>query len=71
MGLDLLVFGDTAIDNFYEVDRLPQPNEASEVQKSRRFFGGMGANTAMVANKLGIKVGLVSVIGTDRYSPLN
>jgi sugar/nucleoside kinase (ribokinase family) len=65
MALDLLVFGDTAIDNFYEVGRLPQVNEASDVAKSRRFYGGMGANTAVVANKLGLKVGLVSVIGTD------
>jgi nucleoside kinase len=65
MGLDLLVFGDTAIDNFYEVGRLPERNEASDVVCARRFYGGMGANTAVVANKLGLKVGLVSVIGTD------
>lgn len=65
MGLDLLVFGDTAIDNFYTVEKLPKSNEASDVSSARRFFGGMGANTAMVANKLGLKVGLVSVIGTD------
>ncbi len=65
MGLDLLVFGDTAVDSFYEVDRLPHPDEASEVRCARRFYGGMGANTAVVANKLGLKVGLVSVIGTD------
>ncbi|MFH0861537.1 MAG: PfkB family carbohydrate kinase [Candidatus Altiarchaeota archaeon] len=65
MGLDLLVFGDTAIDKFYEVQKLPKTNEASDVSRSMRFFGGMGANTAMVANRLGLKVGLVSVIGTD------
>jgi len=63
--LDLLVFGDTAIDYFYEVDRLPKLNEAAEVRLSRRFYGGMGANTAVVANSLGLKVGLTSVIGTD------
>ncbi|MBD3389175.1 MAG: hypothetical protein GF416_08780 [Candidatus Altiarchaeales archaeon] len=65
MGLDLLVFGDTAIDNFYVVDRLPELNEAADVIKGRRYYGGMGANTAVVANNLGLKVGLVSVIGTD------
>jgi nucleoside kinase len=65
MGLDLLVFGDTAIDNFYEVEKLPKSNEASDVLRSRRFYGGMGANTAACANKLGLSVGLVSVIGTD------
>jgi len=65
MGLDLLVFGDTAVDSFYEVDRIPHTDEASEVKCARRFYGGMGANAAVVANKLGLKVGLVSVIGTD------
>ncbi|MDD5111790.1 MAG: PfkB family carbohydrate kinase [Candidatus Altiarchaeota archaeon] len=63
--LDLLVFGDTAVDYFYEVDRLPKVHEASDVRSGRRFYGGMGANTAVVAKSLGLKVGLVSVIGTD------
>lgn len=63
--LDLLVFGDTAIDYFYEVDAFPKPNTAAEIRKSRRFYGGMGANTAVVAKALGLSVGLVSVIGTD------
>jgi len=65
MGLDLLVFGDTAIDNFYEVERLPEENEAVDISGAHRFYGGMGANTAVAANRLGLKVGLVSVIGTD------
>jgi ribokinase len=65
MTLDLLVFGDTAIDNFYEVDRLPKKDDAVDVSSSRRYYGGMGANTAVVANSLGLKVGLCSVIGTD------
>lgn len=63
--LDLLVFGDTAIDYFYTVDRLPGLNEASEIVDVKRFYGGMGANTAVVANALGLNTGLVSVIGTD------
>ena len=63
--LDVLVIGDTAIDHFYEVDRIPKLNNASEVLSSRQFYGGMGANTAVVARSLGLKTGLVSVIGTD------
>lgn len=63
--IDLLVFGDTAIDYFYEVDKLPQLNGASEVLRFHMFYGGMGANTAVVARALGLKTGLVSVIGTD------
>lgn len=63
--IDLLVFGDTAIDHFYEVEKLPQLNGAGEVVKFHMFYGGMGANTAVVARALGLKMGLVSVIGTD------
>ncbi len=63
--LDLLVFGDTCIDTFYEVDKLPRPEEAGEVRAVHEYYGGMGANTAVVANMLGLKTGLVSVIGSD------
>ncbi len=63
--IDLLVFGDTAIDHFYEVDKIPRLNNASDVVGSRKFYGGMGANTAVVARALGLRTGLVSVIGTD------
>lgn len=63
--LDVLVIGDTAIDNFYVVDRIPKLNNASEVLSYRQFYGGMGANTAVVARALGLRTGLVSVIGTD------
>lgn len=62
---DLLVFGDTAIDYFYGVKKLPKLNQAADVTESRRFYGGMGANTAVIASALGIKTGLVSVIGSD------
>lgn|GEM_PF-474344 len=64
-GIDVLVFGDIAIDHFYEVDKIPRLNNASEVIKFRQFYGGMGANTAVVSRALGLKTGLVSVIGTD------
>ncbi len=63
--IDLLVFGDTAIDYFYEVDQIPKINNASDVIGAMQFYGGMGANTAVVANALGLETGLVSVIGTD------
>jgi len=63
--LDLLVIGDTAIDGFYEVDKIPKLNNASDVTGFRQFYGGMGANTAVVARALGLRTGLVSVIGTD------
>ncbi len=69
--LDLLVFGDTAIDHFYEVDDVPKMNNAAEVMRSQSFYGGMGANTAVVATSLGMKAGLFSVVGTDAEDYLN
>ncbi len=63
--IDLIVFGDTALDNFYEVSQLPAYNQAADINEIRRHYGGMGANTAVVAKKLGIDAALVSVIGTD------
>ncbi|RLI93584.1 MAG: hypothetical protein DRO92_04000 [Candidatus Altiarchaeales archaeon] len=63
--LDLVVFGDTAIDHFYEVVDIPKINEAADVISFRSFYGGMGANTAVVAKSLGLKTALISVIGTD------
>ncbi|HEX55167.1 MAG: hypothetical protein DRO90_00615 [Candidatus Altiarchaeales archaeon] len=63
--IELLIFGDTAIDHFYEVEEIPRLNNAANVISFRKFYGGMGANTAVVARALGIKTALVSVIGTD------
>ena len=63
--LDLLVFGDTAIDYFCVVNRLPRINTASEILEMHRFYGGMGANTAVISSRLGLKTGLISIIGTD------
>lgn len=63
--LNLLVFGDTAIDHFYQVMEIPGLNEAADVLSFKQSYGGMGANTAVVANALGLNTGLVSVIGTD------
>ena len=63
--MDLLVFGDICIDYFYEVNKLPKKDESAEITKIHRYYGGMGANTAIGAQKLGLKTALVSVIGSD------
>ena len=63
--LDLLVFGDMAIDYFYEVDSFPKLNESVDVKRVHKFYGGMGANTAIIASNLGLQTGLVSVVGSD------
>jgi len=62
---DLLVFGDTGIDYFYTVNKIPALNGAAEIYEKQRFYGGMGANTAVFAKSMGLNVGLFSVIGSD------
>ncbi len=63
--IDLLVFGDICIDYFYEVDNIPTLNESAKAITLKKFFGGMGANTAVAARKLGLDVGFFSVAGHD------
>jgi len=63
--LEILVFGDMCIDYFYETDRIPKDNESSKLLNLKKFFGGMGANTAVAARMLGLKVGFFSAAGTD------
>lgn len=63
--IDLLVFGDVCIDYFYDVDNIPSLNESAKAIALKKFFGGMGANTAVAARKLGLNVGFFSVAGHD------
>ncbi|ODS37325.1 MAG: hypothetical protein A7315_04195 [Candidatus Altiarchaeales archaeon WOR_SM1_79] len=65
MTLDLTVFGDICIDYFYEVNKLPGKDESAEITRIHRYYGGMGANTAITAKKLGLKTAMVSVISSD------
>jgi len=63
--IDLLVFGDTCIDYFYGAERIPQINESAKLYSLKKFFGGMGANTAVISRSLGLNVSIFSVIGSD------
>lgn len=63
--IDLLVFGDMCIDYFYDVDAIPSLNGSAKAIALKKFFGGMGANTAVAAKKLGLDVGFFSVVGHD------
>ncbi|NCN65068.1 MAG: hypothetical protein GW779_03790 [Candidatus Altiarchaeum hamiconexum] len=63
--VDLLVFGDMCIDYFYKVDNIPSLNESAKAVTLEKFFGGMGANTAVAARKLGLDVDFFSIAGHD------
>ncbi|MFN3527776.1 MAG: carbohydrate kinase family protein, partial [Candidatus Altarchaeaceae archaeon] len=69
--LDLLVFGDMCIDYFYETEKIPKERESSNLLNLKKFFGGMGANTAVAARMLGLNVGFFSAAGADAYDYTN
>jgi len=66
--MDLLCVGVLALDNFFEVTRIPEKYSEGEVRAMDIFFGGRAPNVAANASKLGLKVGLVSVVGGDFIS---
>jgi len=59
------IFGHVNIDYIMKVDKLPAPNTCIQVDEVKRFFGGTGANMAVLASKLGVKTSLASFVGTD------
>jgi sugar/nucleoside kinase (ribokinase family) len=59
------VFGHVNIDFLMNVERLPRPNTCIEVGGVKSFFGGTGANVALVAQSLGVQTALASFVGED------
>jgi sugar/nucleoside kinase (ribokinase family) len=67
----LLVIGNITLDSVFTVDRLPRSGKTAIVRQSREYFGGRGANIAVLAAELGLKVSLLAAVGDDlprRYS---
>jgi len=62
---NLLVFGHTNIDHIFSVQFLPEKNQTTEVFEHKVLFGGTGANLALQAASLGLKVYLSSYVGGD------
>lgn len=63
--IDLLVLGHTAFDYIMEVKEFSKINTSAIVNKMEKLHGGAAGNVAVVANKLGLDVGLISCIGKD------
>lgn len=63
--MDLLVLGHTAFDYIMEVKEFSKINTSAIVEKMETFHGGAAGNVAVVANKMGLDVGLISCIGKD------
>lgn len=63
----IVVIGAAAIDEWYAVSNLPEPDGGAFASEVTTAFGGVGANVAVALDRLGRDVGLVSRIGDDEY----
>ena len=59
------IFGHVNLDYIMDVKKLPEPNTSCQVENVKRFFGGTGANVALMAASMGVKASLASFVGTD------
>ena len=66
--MDLLAIGTIALDQIFEVDRLPQYHHEGVIQCSGTYYGGRAPNVAAMAAKLGVSTGIVSPVGDDFVS---
>ncbi|KAG5501393.1 hypothetical protein JKF63_03206 [Porcisia hertigi] len=62
---DILVVGSCFLDYVGYVDHMPQVGETMHSESFHKGFGGKGANQAVAAGRLGAKVAMVSMVGTD------
>ncbi|XP_046851171.1 ribokinase-like isoform X2 [Xenia sp. Carnegie-2017] len=63
--MDIVVVGACFCDLQTYVDSYPTPGETILGRKFQMDFGGKGANTCVMAAKLGAKTSMVSVVGDD------
>jgi sugar/nucleoside kinase (ribokinase family) len=61
----LVVYGHVCLDQILSLDRFPDPNTSVDIIEKHRYFGGTGANLAMVAASLGVPTALCSFVGPD------
>lgn len=64
-GLDVMVVGQVVRDLVLLVDEVPGPSSTAPVRRRRELLGGKGANQAVGLAQLGVRVGLLGVVGDD------
>ena len=64
---NILSVGAAAIDEWYAVSNLPEPDGGAFAREVTSAFGGVGANVAVALDRLGRDAGLVSRVGDDEY----
>jgi sugar/nucleoside kinase (ribokinase family) len=63
----VVAVGAAAIDEWYAVSNLPEPDGGAFASEVTSAFGGVGANVSVALDRLGRDVGLVSRVGDDEY----
>jgi ribokinase len=63
--VDVLVVGQIARDLVLLVDDVPGPRGTVPVRQRREMLGGKGANQAVGLTQLGVRAGLIGVVGDD------
>ncbi len=63
----MLVLGSSNIDYILRIPQFHQPGETIRGKDAVIVFGGKGANQAIAACRLGLKVGFVTKLGGDHY----
>ncbi|MDZ5812202.1 carbohydrate kinase family protein [Halorubrum sp. AD140] len=66
-GPSIVAVGAAAIDEWYAVSNLPEPDGGAFASEVTTAFGGVGANVAVALDRLDRDVGLVSRVGDDEY----
>ncbi|KKF39002.1 carbohydrate kinase, partial [Halorubrum saccharovorum] len=64
----ILAVGAAAIDEWYAVSNLPEPDGGAFASEVTTAFGGVGANVCDALDRLGRDVGLVSRVRDDEYA---
>ena len=67
---DVLGIGDTDVDLFLSVPRLPRRDEKVLGRYLGEFPGGVIANFCCASSRIGMRTGLVTVVGDDRYGEM-
>ena len=65
MRRDLVSVGSAIVDRYYRLSNLPEPDGGAFVRDSWEGFGGVAANVACAASRLGREAGMVSRLGCD------
>ncbi len=70
MRFDVICFGALNMDKLYRVNRIAREEEESFITDFKEKPGGSAANTAVGLSKLGLKVGFIGKVASDREGKL-